>query len=689
MKHLRPLILLGMIAMLIMAPQTLLASQRVILLETFTNVSCAPCATANPVTHTVVEEQSALKVLNLQYHVSWPSSTDPFYLIDTADNGGRRSYYGVNSVPDLKTDGIDAPSPGNADAMRALLNKRLATDSPLDISIATNLVGNQLTVTADITAVNDVPASGLVTRIAFVEPFVNTGSPPGNNGESRFYCTMRDMLPSHSGTALSITNGQTVQVQETGTVNASWNDVYVIVWVQNEADKSVLQAASSLANTTDYSYFFGAVRPVEIAGDGDLVVQESVMSNLGIQTDSYSVDIIQDIPADWSAAVCEGVACYPSWTTNITVGLAAGEQTHLSVDFNVGATVGTGTVTLNAVSNNDPTLTYSVVYTLIHDGTKVLCVDDDGGYGYETYYNDALDSTGHSWAAWNLDSFGKLSAAELSNFFAVVWNVGLGYPTVEATDRDAIAAYLDGGGRLFMAGQDIGWDIFDPSGYEYGVAAQNWYRTYLGATYVNDDTNDMSLYGIASDPISDGMSFTISGGDGANNQAYPSEIQPYGNGVACLLYSTDREAAVRTDTGTWRSVYMAFGFEGISTPSARNSLMDNILVWFGIDIITGADGEIVRPLALSNLHNHPNPFNPSTEIAFVIDGSRQAPVTVGVYNLTGQKVRTLHQGILDPGAHSLSWDGRSDTGQVSASGVYFARVQMGDHLQSVKMTLTK
>ncbi len=689
MKHLRPLILLGLIAMLFLVPQTLIASQRVVLLETFTNVSCAPCATANPVTHTVVEEHSTLRVLNLQYHVSWPSSSDPFYLTDTADNGGRRAYYGVNSVPDLATDGIDAPSPGNANAMRTLLNNQLATDSPLEITIATNLVGDQLTVTADITAVNDVPASGLVTRIAFVEPFVNTGTPPGSNGETQFYCTMRDMLPSHSGTSLSIINGQTVQVQETGTVNASWNDVYVIVWVQDDNDKSVLQAASSLANTTDYAYFFGTNDPADIAGDGELVVLESVMTNLGLQTDSYSVDIIQDLPADWSASVCEGVACYPSWTTNITVGLTAAEQTPITVDFNVGATIGTGTVTLNAVSNSDPGLTTSIVFTVIHDGTKILCVDDDGGYAYETYYHEALNSTGHSWAAWNPDAFGKLSAAELSSFFAVVWNVGLGYPTVEADDRDILATYLDGGGRLFMSGQDIGWDIFDPSGYEYGTAAQNWYRTYLGATYISDDTNDMSLYGIASDPISDGLSFTISGGDGANNQAYPSEIQPYGNGVACLLYSANREAAVRTDTGTWRSVYMAFGFEGISTPAARNTLMDNILVWFGIDLVTGVDNKVVRPLAPNNLHNHPNPFNPSTEIAFVIDGNRQASVTVDVYNLTGKKIRTLHQGILDPGAHSLSWDGRSDIGRISASGVYFARVQMGDHLQTLKMTLTK
>ncbi len=689
MKPLRSLLCMGLIVLMMFMSQTLLASQRVVLLESFTNVSCGPCATANPVTHAMVDEFGTLKVLNLQYHMSWPSSSDPFYLVDTADNNGRRTYYNVNSVPDLVTDGINAPSPGGADALRIMLNNRLATDAPIDISISTSLVGDQLTITADITANGDVPASNLVTRIALVEPYVNTGSPPGTNGEFRFYCTMRDMLPSHAGTPLSITSGQTVQVQETGTMNAGWNDVYVVVWVQDDTDKSILQAASSLTNTSDYAYFFGTTHPVDIAPEGDLVIMESVMSNLGLQTDSYSVQIVQDLPADWSASVCEGVVCYPPWTTDITVGLSAGNQTHLSVDVNVGATVGTGTVTLNAVSNNDPLLTRTLVFNVIHDGTAILCVDDDGGNAYEPYFHDALDFTGHTWAAWNLDLYGKLSTADLSNFFAVVWNVGLGYPTVDTADRTELAAYLDGGGRLFMSGQDIGWDIFDPNGYEYGTAAQTWYRTYLGASYVSDDTNDLSLIGIAGDPISDGLSVLITGGDGASNQDYPSEIQPYGNGEACILYSANREAAVRTDTGTWRSVYMAFGFEGISTAANRNLLMDRILDWFGISLGTGVNGESVRPLTLSTLRNHPNPFNPSTDVFFEIGGDRRTEAMVDVYDVSGEKIRTLYRGALDPGTHTLHWDGRTDDGRATASGVYLAHVRVGDHLQTLKMTLTK
>ena len=93
-----------LIAMTLVAPQAASGSQRIVLLESFTNVSCPPCATANPVTHQFVEDYGTPLVLNVQYHMSWPSATDPFYLNALVDNDAARAYYGVNAVPDLEID---------------------------------------------------------------------------------------------------------------------------------------------------------------------------------------------------------------------------------------------------------------------------------------------------------------------------------------------------------------------------------------------------------------------------------------------------------------------------------------------------------------------------------------------------------------------------------------------------------
>ena len=84
---------------------------------------------------------------------------------------------------------------------------------------------------------------------------------------------------------------------------------------------------------------------------------------------------------------------------------------------------------------------------------------------------------------------------------------------------------------------------------------------------------------------------------------------------------------------------------------------------------------------------HPNPFNPSTKIAYATP--RDGHVTLAVYDVTGRRLRTLVDGNVPVGEHTAHWDGRGDDGQRVASGVYFARVVGGDASDSVKLMLVK
>ena len=90
---------------------------------------------------------------------------------------------------------------------------------------------------------------------------------------------------------------------------------------------------------------------------------------------------------------------------------------------------------------------------------------------------------------------------------------------------------------------------------------------------------------------------------------------------------------------------------------------------------------------ISGLQVYPNPFNPSTTIAFSTPIS--SVVNVELYNIRGQKVRNLHQGTLGSGNHKLVWDGKDDHGRTVGSGVYFARINADKHKQTVKMVLMK
>jgi len=97
------------------------------------------------------------------------------------------------------------------------------------------------------------------------------------------------------------------------------------------------------------------------------------------------------------------------------------------------------------------------------------------------------------------------------------------------------------------------------------------------------------------------------------------------------------------------------------------------------------DATLPRSFALHN--NYPNPFNPATTIAY--DLPAPAHVTLEIFNVLGQKVRTLVDDYQEAGAQTVVWDGRDSGNREVATGVYFYKIRAGDFTDSKKMLLLK
>ena len=78
------------------------------------------------------------------------------------------------------------------------------------------------------------------------------------------------------------------------------------------------------------------------------------------------------------------------------------------------------------------------------------------------------------------------------------------------------------------------------------------------------------------------------------------------------------------------------------------------------NVLNVEDDAKITPAKFELAQNFPNPFNPTTDITFSID--RTANVDLSIYNMLGQKVRTLTSGSKVAGTHVLRWDGRDDAG---------------------------
>lgn len=94
------------------------------------------------------------------------------------------------------------------------------------------------------------------------------------------------------------------------------------------------------------------------------------------------------------------------------------------------------------------------------------------------------------------------------------------------------------------------------------------------------------------------------------------------------------------------------------------------------------------PAATLLKQNFPNPFNPETQIPFSISKPAEN-VTLGIYNLRGQLLKTLMSSSAQPGNYLLVWDGKDDSGNDVTSGIYFSRLSIDGVSQSKKMILMK
>ncbi|NIW43720.1 MAG: T9SS type A sorting domain-containing protein, partial [candidate division Zixibacteria bacterium] len=122
---------------------------------------------------------------------------------------------------------------------------------------------------------------------------------------------------------------------------------------------------------------------------------------------------------------------------------------------------------------------------------------------------------------------------------------------------------------------------------------------------------------------------------------------------------------------------------------SNDPVNDTMLVWVqGVGEppvgITDPEG---LPTTFGLNPNYPNPFNPATTIKYQLPQS--SDVKLVIYNVLGQKVRTLLATRMKAGYHDVVWDGRNDLGAQVASGIYIYRFKAGDFLKVQKMILMK
>jgi len=113
-------------------------------------------------------------------------------------------------------------------------------------------------------------------------------------------------------------------------------------------------------------------------------------------------------------------------------------------------------------------------------------------------------------------------------------------------------------------------------------------------------------------------------------------------------------------------------------------------LFFGPTDVKDSKDELVKKFSL--FQNYPNPFNPETKIQFRVQSLKlrdPIPITLKIYNVLGQKVRTLVDERKRAGSYEVIWDGKDDQENEVASGIYFYQLKTEEFSQTRRMVLIR
>ncbi|MGB6649525.1 MAG: N-acetylmuramoyl-L-alanine amidase [Bacteroidota bacterium] len=330
-----------------------------------------------------------------------------------------------------------------------------------------------------------------------------------------------------------------------------------------------------------------------------------------------------------------------------------------------------------------------------HSGSRVLIVDafdrvaswPQPQHAFVKSYGDALQALGVPFESCGNDAV-QSGEVNLADYDVVLYFAGDDSDSDEslsAVEQFHIFKFLTGGGKLFISGSELGYDLARAGRPDYES-----FNELLKAEYVGDDAGRRSCEGAAG-TVFEGLSFTF--GEVTEDtyvEDYPDYVAPFGGSEPALIYTGSSFVAAVQYTGTFvdslgttaegQLVYVAFATETIYPAQSRIELLKRVMQYFSVPVSVSPVGEV--PLVYSLEQNYPNPFNPTTTIRYQLP--LRSHVTLKVFGVLGDEIATLVDDVQEAGRSSVHFDA---TGL--ATGVYFYRLTAGTYVETRKMMIVK
>jgi len=497
-------------------------------------------------------------------------------------------------------------------------------------------------------------------------------------GGDSLYFVERKMFPSANGVPISLSTGDTVNDNQSFTFDPSWNFInsYILVFIQTDLNKEIKQAAKWRIpiDVPNLTYVGHSIDDSSGDNDGRADPGETVDMIVSLYNsppfkDATSVSATISTN-DTDITLINSSSNFPDISADSTKDNSA-DPFSFSVSSSANVHRAQFVMNISAQPNNYST---TDTFETMIGRPDIIFVDNDGGDTHgnvEQYFTAAIESLG---IIYDVASDSAIEMQFLNEYLVVVWFTGtLDVNTVTSADQTLLSNYLDGGGKLFITGQDIGHDI----------GGTTFYTNYLHAVYVTDDVNYYGIVGVPGDPIGGGISLTIVGGGGANNQSSPSAISKIADSDSVFKYAgTLGPCAVKYD-GSYKMVYFSFGYEAINSLPSRIEVLRRILAWFGL-IVGIEENQLSPAVRKPEIIVGPNPFTREIALRFFNTGKKE--INLEITDISGRKVwsssfKNIRQTV---------WKGVNSEGKKLPAGIYFCSVRVGTmSLKAEKLIMMK
>jgi hypothetical protein len=614
---------------------------------------------------------------------------------NNAECSARASFYGVSGVPDVRIDGSRSSGGGGDgctarfNSYRSLYQARMAeTGGVSPVSITQNLLtvaGGTATMTCTFTLVDPV-ALGSVRAYFFLyeDDIIWCCDSQGNNHWNHITRSIK----SQDVTTL-VNVGDQITITKVVNLDGGWipeNLKAAAILQQYTGTKQIWQA-TRIPRQVDFTLTVPTTVQSIPAGTGTATFTGQLSNDTGnLDTYTLSVDQGAGWPTDFQI---EGD---PNWYTSLDVSIAGGVSKQITVRVQTDADLRIGTADFQ-VNSHTWGRTQVVGLDVFNHSPAILLVDDDSGtqdwngHPYEYPYMTSMGNLGYLYKHWDAyyDYSGNTPIlTDAAGYDMILWVTGREtVNTLTAIDIDTIEHWMDLGKPIYIESMDF---------LNGQTSITVFLANYLGIDGFNRDTRATTENGVAGDPISDGMSLSVTFGSSAMNKI--DTITPRATAAGFLISETGNINAIRNNPAPrGRVVFSSVPAAALSMsdpdPNNVQTLTGGIIRWLLPPDPAGVAGP--EPTASTSILTvQPNPFGKQTQVSFQLSPRAAGGlVQLLLVDPSGRQVRSLVQGSLNAGRHTVVWDGKDQSGHTAPMGVYFARLRSLDGESSSKLILAR